>query len=164
MAGIELDGGGVDALGEVALEIGVDGVVVLRHRVPARLRVPGGFCGAAGEDQGGRRPLHGIELLRPLRLYAVGEIFQERVFRKLRETIALDDAGADGAGRELLGQRDKILVRIGRACGDVDEPGDLRIDADLADHGAAPGMRDQHRRAVLLGQRALGRLDGVRKR
>ncbi|MFK4535668.1 hypothetical protein ABIA00_003851 [Bradyrhizobium ottawaense] len=151
-------------LGEEAFEIRIDGVVVLRHRVPARLRMPRSFRGAAGEDRRGGRPLHGIKLPGLLRLHAIGEIFQEGVFRKFCVAVALDDAGAHRAGRELLRQRDEILIRIGRTCGDINEAGDLRIGADLADHRAAPGMRDQHGRSVLLGQRALGGLDRVRKR
>jgi hypothetical protein len=57
------------------------------------------------------------------------------------------DAGPHRPGREFPGQRDEILVGVGRACGDVDQCGDFRIGADFADDRSAPRVRDQHRRA-----------------
>ena len=76
----------------------------------------------------------------------------------------LPDAGAHRPGREFSGERDKILARIRAARGDIDQRRYLRIGSGLADHRAAPGMRDQHGRAVLQRQRAAGRGDGIGKR
>ena len=73
-------------------------------------------------------------------------------------------AGARGACRKLLRKRDEILARIRRARRDIDERRDLRVGADFADHGAAPGMRHQHRRAVLLRQHAACLGNGIFQR
>jgi hypothetical protein len=74
------------------------------------------------------------------------------------------DAGPHRPGREFPGQRDEILVGVGRACGDVDQCGDFRIGADFADDRSAPRVRDQHRRAIPLGQGAAGSLDRILQR
>jgi hypothetical protein len=73
-------------------------------------------------------------------------------------------AGSRGACRKLLRKGDEILAGIGRARRDIDEPRDLRVGADFADHGAAPGMRHQHRRTVLLREYATCRGHGIFER
>ena len=131
VAGVELDRGRVHALGEEALEVGIDGLVVLRHRVPGRLRVPRSLRGAAGEDRGGGRPLHGVELPGLLRLHAIGKIFQEGVFGELCVAVVLLTMPArTGPAGNCFDSATKSSFGIGRACGDVDEAGDLRVGPD----------------------------------
>jgi hypothetical protein len=76
----------------------------------------------------------------------------------------LEYAGSRRACRKLLRKRDEILARIRRARRDIDQTRDLRIGACFTDHGAAPGMRHQHRRAVLLRQNAAGLGNGIFQR
>ncbi|MNT37485.1 hypothetical protein D3C72_1736240 [compost metagenome] len=56
------------------------------------------------------------------------------------------------------------LASIGRQGRDIDEPLDLRVNARLRDHGAAPGMTDEDGRAVLAVEGALRRGYIVSKR
>src|SRR5580704_4067333 len=56
VAAVELVGGGAHALGGGPLEVGVDGLVVFSHDVPARLGPPRDAGGVAAEQLDGRGP------------------------------------------------------------------------------------------------------------
>src|ERR1700685_3459571 len=55
VAAVDVVGGGVHALGAEALQLGVDGVVVVGDDVPARLGLPGDAVGFGAEQLGGGR-------------------------------------------------------------------------------------------------------------
>ncbi len=115
MARVQFDGPGVHALWrEKAFQIGGDGLVVLRHRVEARLGVPGGRCGAGRRTARRRWLLFGMRsTLRLLMRDTVGEILQEGVLREFGEAVIGLRAARAGMVGEFSGQRDKVLARIG---------------------------------------------------
>jgi hypothetical protein len=47
------------------------------------------------------------------------------------------------------------LTGIGRQCGDVDQPGNLFVDAGLRDYRASPRMTNENSGAILTFKRAL---------
>ena len=139
-------------------------LVQLRHRVPARLRSPGGDRRPPGEQRGGGGALLGIEDHRLAARDAVREVFEERVLGKGGVAVVLLDPGPRRHGREFRREGDEILRRVGRPRRDIDQRRDLRIVARLADDGAGPGMPDQHGRPVLQRQGAARRGDGIGER
>lgn len=68
------------------------------------------------------------------------------------------------AGGKFSGERDEILPGVGGTRGNIDKRGDLGVDPRLAYDGAAPGVSDQHGRAILKRQCAARRGDGIVQR
>jgi hypothetical protein len=73
--------------------------------------------------------------------------------------MGLDDEFRWGGETVILLRRG--FARIGRQGGDVDEAGDLGVDARFGDDGAAPAVADENGGTILTVQRPLRRRDVV---
>ena len=112
--------------GDEALQLRIDGAVVLGHDVPARLRPPGGACDLLVEQVRGRHALGRPDEL----LLLLGQVSREAVdaVREQPDAPVRDlDVGEHVGGRELVLLALRRLVLVRGECGDVDEPGNAVV-------------------------------------
>ena len=102
VARLHLDRLGAHALGHETLEVRIDGPVLRRNRVPARLRPPRGVRGLVGEQRLLERDLDRVEDARFVRRQIAGEVAQECLLAQPALIVRPDDAGeAGGVGKPL---------------------------------------------------------------
>ena len=123
----QLDGGGVHALGEEALQVRLDGLVIRRHCIPGRLGVPGGVGGATAEQGLGDGLLHGVQLHGLGMRHIAGKVFEEGLLAQGEVAVVVFNAGPHRHAWILCRERDKVLIGVRRAGGHVHQGADLRV-------------------------------------
>src|SRR5271154_722172 len=93
MAPLDLESPGAHALCHEALEVRIDGAILRRDGVIARLRAPGCVRRLAGEQRPTERLLHSIEHLRLLLRKVASKVAQEGCLRKTSLIPIEHDAG-----------------------------------------------------------------------
>jgi len=135
LARLELDGPRVHALGHEPFEVRVDGPILGRHRVEARLRAPGRVGGPSRQQGLAERLLDREQHPGLLGRQIAREIPQERCLAQAPLVTVEHDSGRGGRCRVGPGQRRVVLVRVRRPGRDVDQGRDLRVDTGLGhDH------------------------------
>src|SRR2546429_4076624 len=126
VAAVHVVGVGAHTLRHEALQVGVDGAVVVGHDVPARLRLPRGALGVPAEQTRVRYHLGRPDQL----LLLFGEVARERLdaLRQQPDAPVRDlDVVEDVRDGELVLQALGGLRLVRGERGDVDQPGDAVI-------------------------------------
>ena len=147
MAAVDVVGGGTHPLGRGPLQVWVDGLVVVAHDVPGRLRPPGDTGGVAQEQVRGRGVVGRIDQL----LLFLGQVTAEAAdARRLQPHAPVGDVdlGEDRRRGVLVLLALGGLGLVGAQGADVHQPGHAVIGARGGDDGAAVGVADQDGRAV----------------
>jgi hypothetical protein len=124
---------GAHALGPKALEIRVDGPILRRNGVPARLRPLSRVRGFAREQGPMERPLHCVERLCPCFWQIAREIPQESLLAQSSFIVIENDAGRRRRRRKLLGQGCVIFAGIRRSRSHIDNRRDVGMHAGVCD-------------------------------
>jgi hypothetical protein len=156
MARPHLDRCRAHALRHAARQIGIDGPILGRDCVEARLQAPGRVLGPAGEQRLVKRLLHRVQDLRLCGGPVSRKVPQERRLGQPSFITIENDPGRGGRRREPSGECRVVLSGIGGARGDVDKRRDIRIDPRLGHNHAGEGMPHQHRRSDLPSQNTPG--------